>query len=326
MRSGESVAYPLGELVGIPTNPVPDGARVGIFETSDTIGLREARFARTGATHRGTICLIQGRTEFIEKYFETINDFRQRGFFVATFDLRGQGGSTRLLRNSRLGYVDTFSDYVSDIRSFYHRVLLPDCPPPFYLVGHSMGGLAAIHAAIADRLMFERVFLSAPMIGLDRQPFSHAGMARLAETLSFFGLGAMPVGRGADRPLSEASFAGNPLTSDALRFQRMVDVVTANPALEVGPPTMRWAAAAFKAMAEAQSDGFQGRIKVPMLILAAARDEVVSTKAIETFGLGMRTGKHMIVPAARHELFMENDAVRAQVFAAFDAFITNQSP
>jgi len=38
-----------------------------------------------------------------------------------------------------------------------------------------------------------------------------------------------------------------------------------------------------------------------------------------------RTGRHMVIPAARHELFMENDAIRAQVFAAFDAFITNQS-
>jgi lysophospholipase len=39
----------------------------------------------------------------------------------------------------------------------------------------------------------------------------------------------------------------------------------------------------------------------------------------------MRTGRHAIIPAARHELFMENDAVRAQVFAAFDAFITKPS-
>jgi lysophospholipase len=33
----------------------------------------------------------------------------------------------------------------------------------------------------------------------------------------------------------------------------------------------------------------------------------------------------VIVPAARHELFMEKDTIRAQVFAAFDAFITEPS-
>ena len=64
---------------------------------------------------------------------------------------------------------------------------------------------------------------------------------------------------------------------------------------------------------------------MPVLILAAALDQVVSTAWTEQLGLRMRTGRHMVIPAARHELFMENDAIRAQVFAAFDAFITNQS-
>ena len=39
----------------------------------------------------------------------------------------------------------------------------------------------------------------------------------------------------------------------------------------------------------------------------------------------LRTGRHMVIPAARHELFMEADPIRGQVLAAFDAFITNQS-
>ena len=61
-------------------------------------------------------------------------------------------------------------------------------------------------------------------------------------------------------------------------------------------------------------------------MLAAARDTVVSSAAIEHLGLRMRTGKHAVIAGAKHELFMENDLVRAQVFAAFDAFITQQSP
>jgi lysophospholipase len=61
-------------------------------------------------------------------------------------------------------------------------------------------------------------------------------------------------------------------------------------------------------------------------MLAAARDRVVSTPATEQFGLRMRTGKHVVIATAQHELFMENDDIRGQVFAAFDAFITEQSP
>jgi lysophospholipase len=264
---------------------------------------------------------VHGRTEFIEKYFETIADFQSRGFAVATFDWRGQGGSQRLIGNRRLGYVRRFDDYWVDLQSFHGSVLLPDCPAPYYLVGHSMGGLVCLYAGARDRMMFERIFLSAPMVALDRQPFGMVGMARLCETLGLLGLGRLAAGRRADKPQSEQSFAGNAVTSDLARFTRTVEVLKARPDLEIGSPTIRWAAAAFRAMADAGSDAFPGAVKIPVLMLAAARDGIVSTAAIETLGLRMRTGRHVIVPGARHELFQENDAIRGQVLAAFDAFI-----
>ena len=313
-------------LVNLPANPVPEGARVGVFETRDKVRLRYALFPRTGSPHRGTVCLVHGRTEFIEKYFETITNFQRRGFQVATFDWRGQGGSDRLVRNARLGFVEHFDDYWVDLASFHAEILLPDCPPPFYLVGHSMGGLVSLFAGSRDRLMFDRIFVSAPMVALDRQPLSMLGMARLCETLSFAGFGRVPVARRADRVPSEATFPGNPLTSDITRYMRSVAVLEARPDLAVTSPTLRWSSAAFRAMAIATSDTFPTGIKAPVLMLAAARDEVVSTAAIEQLGLLMRTGRHMIIAGARHELFMETDNIREQVLAAFDAFITQQSP
>ena len=84
-------------------------------------------------------------------------------------------------------------------------------------------------------------------------------------------------------------------------------------------------AAATRAMATAATDAFPGVVKIPVLMLAAARDEVVSTTAIEQLGVRMRTGNHLVIASARHELLMENDAIRGQVLAAFDAFITEQT-
>jgi lysophospholipase len=317
-----AIVDPAGpQLAVVPSNPVPEGARVGYFTTSDKMQLRYATFPKGAGAPRGTVCLVHGRTEFIEKYFETIADFQSRGFAVATFDWRGQGGSQRLIGNKRLGYVRDFDDYWVDLQSFHGSILLPDCPAPYYLVGHSMGGLASLYAGARDRMMFERIFLSAPMVALDRQPFGMVGMARLCETLGLFGLGRLPAGRRADKPQSEQSFAGNAVTSDLNRFMRTVEVLKARPDLEIGTPTIRWAASAFRAMATAGSDAFPGAVKIPVLMLAAARDEIVSTAAIETLGLRMRTGRHVIVPGARHELFQENDTIRGQVLAAFDAFI-----
>ncbi len=312
-------------LAVVPSNPVPEGARVGYFHAADKVRLRYATFPKGQGAPRGTVCLVQGRGEFIEKYFETIADFQSRGFAVATFDWRGQGGSQRLIGNPRLGHVRRFDDYWQDLKAFHGEILLPDCPAPYYLVGHSMGGLVSLYAGIRDRLMFERIFLSAPMVALDGQPFSMAGMARLTGTLANLGLGRLPVGRRGDEAQTEQSFAGNPLTSDPVRFARSAEVLKARPDLTIGSPTLRWAAAAFQAMAVAATDQFPGAVRIPVLMMAAAQDRIVSTSAIETLGLRMRTGRHILVPGARHEMFMENDAIRGQVLAAFDAFITEPS-
>ena len=312
-------------LVSIPTNPVPEGARIGFLTTADKVRLRYALWPKSEGPQRGTICLVQGRTEYIEKYFETIADFRRRGFTVATFDWRGQGGSDRLIGDRTVGYVDRFEDYWTDLKSFHADILLPDCPGPFYLVGHSMGGLASLMAATRDRMMFDRVFLSAPMVGLHGMDESLPRWAAIAETASFLGLGRVPLKRKGDRRPDESMYPDNPLTSDMLRYKRMVETVRADDSLYIGSPSFRWLAAAMRAMLETRQDRFPGEIRIPLLILAAAREQIVSTPAIEQLGLRLRTGRHMVIAGSRHEMFMENDNVRGQVLAAFDAFITQQS-
>jgi lysophospholipase len=85
-------------LVSIPANPVPEGAVAGTFKTPDGVELRFARFAPPPG-RKGTLCLFHGRAEFIEKYFEVVEDARARGFAVATFDWSGQGLSQHELRD-----------------------------------------------------------------------------------------------------------------------------------------------------------------------------------------------------------------------------------
>ncbi|MCD7060533.1 alpha/beta fold hydrolase [Pelagibacterium xiamenense] len=309
----------------IEANPVPKGGRAGIFTAADGVKLRYGLFPRVGDVHKGTICLVQGRAEFIEKYFETITDFQKRGFAVATFDLRGQGGSERLARNRSAGHVEDFEDYWTDLRSFHGQILLPDCPPPYFLVGHSTGGLVALLAAARDRIMFDRAFLCSPMIGLDGLPIRMKWARRVLDAARFLGFGRMPFGRREDRAMSAETFEGNPLTGDRARYMRGADTLAAHPELVVGAPTISWIAAAMAAMEEANAFDFPASLKIPVFIAAAACDRVVSTAATEMLGLRMRTGHHVVIPGARHEMFMETDAIRAQLFAAFDAFVTEQS-
>src|SRR5262249_24814744 len=125
-------------LVSIPADPVPGAVVTGTLKTPDG---RSLRFARRPPPRRrkGTGCLFQGRSEFIEKYCETVRDRRAGGFAVATLDWRGQGLSDRALRSPRKGYVRSFSQYQIDLEAFINEVVLPDCPPPLFALGQSMG-------------------------------------------------------------------------------------------------------------------------------------------------------------------------------------------
>src|SRR5215467_3941751 len=128
------------ELVALAKNPAPSGATTGIFKSSGGMKLRFARWEPTRPPKRGTVCVFQGRGEFIEKYFEVIADLRRRGFAVATFDLRGQGGSERLLSNPRKGHVVAFTEYDRDLAIFIDEIVKPALPEPLIGLGHSLGG------------------------------------------------------------------------------------------------------------------------------------------------------------------------------------------
>ena len=137
----------------------------GTLKTRDGVELRFARWDPPPG-RKGTVCLFQGRAEFIEKYFETVRDLRARGFAVATLDWRGQGGSERALSNARKGHVRGFAQYQIDLESFINEVVLPDCPPPVFALAHSMGASILLRAARAGHQWFERMVLLAPMIAL----------------------------------------------------------------------------------------------------------------------------------------------------------------
>src|SRR3979411_2896369 len=165
-------------LVSIPANPGPWDVVTGTLKTPDGVSLRFARWAPPPG-RKGTVCLFQGRAEFIEKYFETVRDLRARGFAVATLDWRGQGMSDRALRNPRKGYVRDFSHYDVDLDTFVREVVLPDCPPPFFALAHSMGASILLRAAYQGHRWFARTVLLAPMIalpGMRRSALTRAGV------------------------------------------------------------------------------------------------------------------------------------------------------
>ncbi|MCB1488650.1 MAG: alpha/beta hydrolase [Bauldia sp.] len=313
------------ELYGIEANPVPEGAVVGEVMASDGVKLRYARWQPTKRRTIGTVCLFQGRGECIERYFEVVGDLRKRGFAVATLDWRGQGGSDRPLRNRHKGHVDSFDEYERDLDAFMQQVVLPDCPPPYFALAHSTGGLVCLRSARAGHTRFTRMVLAAPLMGLGRKRPSPGMIQAGAALMTAIGLGELDLSRSHNRAIAENIFEGNPFTGDPDRFARNAAIYRELPQVSIGPPTFGWLHAACKAMSEAAEPDFAPAIGVPTLVMVGMMDTVVSVAAAETLADELRAGALVILPGARHELMMERDVIREQFWAAFDAFVPGSS-
>ena len=306
-------------LVSIPANPVPEDVVSGTIKTPDGAEIRFARWAPP-AGRKGTVCVFTGRGEQIEKYFETVRDLRDRGFAVAMIDWRGQGHSSRQLRDPRKGYVRNFSEYEIDVETFVQQVVLPDCPPPHFALAHSMGGAVMLRIARAGKRWFDRIVLSAPMIDLPGRTTSFPTRT-LLRTLRLMGQGGRYVPGGSAKLTGIESFVNNRLTSDPVRYARNAAILEEDPTLGIASPTVAWADSAFRAMQAFRAYDYPSRIRQPILMLAASNDTVVSTPAIEEFAYHLRAGSHLVIPGAKHELLHEQDRYRAQFWAAFDAFV-----
>ncbi|MGH6817516.1 MAG: alpha/beta hydrolase [Methylovirgula sp.] len=307
------------ELVAIPENPVPEGAVLVGLTTRDGAKLRVARWAAAAAP-RGTVVVLPGRAEFIEKYFETISELLARDFAVVALDWRGQGLSERQLRNRRKGHIDDFEIYERDLDALSEQVLEALCPRPWFALGHCMAAAILIQQARAGRSPFARIVVTSPMIDVYRLPLK-TGARILFEGLDIVGLGGAFVPGGRGRPVFLQSFAETVLTSDPVRHARTAAILKAAPQLGVGDPTIGWTNAAFRLIRQFEDADYPRRTLTPILVMAAGADRIVSTPATERFAGRLKAGRFITLPYARHDILMERDDFRSQFWAAFDAFV-----
>ncbi|WEX77013.1 alpha/beta hydrolase [Sinorhizobium numidicum] len=305
-------------LHSTPDNPIPGNPVAGFFDGVGNRKIRYAVFKTKAPFARGTIVLLQGRNESIEKYFETIDELTTAGFWVATFDWRGQAGSERLLRQPGRGHVDHFSDYERDLARFLEQIVLPDTRLPFSIVAHSMGALVVLSSAPMLASRIDRMVLLAPFVGLSGQAIGARGIAVMAAIMNRIGLGRLPIH--ADKA-SRIPFENNVLTADFPRYARNLALTGSFPHFRLGPPTARWLNEAFRTMRRVMRREHLTKITVPTIILAPMADGLIPHLAIEFLASNFRAGHLIPIDGARHELLHEADRYRAQAMAAIFAFL-----
>ena len=294
------------------------------FALGDGARLRWYRWPAVGAEGRGVLLLLNGRSEFLEKWDETARDFAALGFDVFSLDWRGQGLSTRPLPGTDKGYIDRFETYLDDLEAFLDAVVVPAAGArPIVMVAHSMGGHIALRF-LADRSPPVRaVALSAPMINIRTGPLHRAVVHLIAWFATRIGLAdRYTLGGGPFDPAREP-FDGNVLTGDPDRYQVRMDYFATYPELRVGSVTMGWLDAAFRSVKTLAAPGYLEQVRVPVLIGQAGQEALVDNRAMASAVERMPNARLLVFGDARHELFMEQDTTRTPLMEAVDAFFAD---
>jgi len=293
------------------------------FTTRDHLTIRWGYAAASTSPVRGTVLFLNGRTEYMEKYAEVVEELNVRGFAVTSLDWRGQGLSDRMLTNSQKGHVACFEDYLDDLDLLMTIVHRHGAPSPTIVLGHSMGGHMALRFVEHHPEQFDRVILTSPMIDIQLPGFlPRAWLRWLAHTAAQRGLqGAYVLGAGGVGA-RDRRFDGNPLTSDKVRFARNVEMIRRTPQLAVGGVTYGWLDAAMRSIDRVAAPAFARSLRVPVLMVTAAQDQIVCLRAQAQFCRQAPDCRHVSIAGARHELLVETDDRRAQFWRAFDDFVT----
>jgi len=293
------------------------------FQTNDGIKIRFKTFACQSAACKGTVVLLSGRSEFIEKYLETVDDLIKRHFDVFTFDWRGQGLSDRLLPNRHKGYVASYDDYLEDLNIFMDTIVKPKAKQPIIFLAHSMGAHITLRYLHDYPKVVDRAVLTSPLIDIPGPEWLKQVLRLLVHLVTQLGFKTRYATRSMNFDPTKKHFLGNQLTNDRRRFQDTIDKILTNPNLAVGGVTFGWLSAMFASIRQMSAKNFCQHITTPILILSAGSDTIVSTKHHQIVCQRLPNCRLITISGALHEILIETDAVREKIWVQFDDFVVS---
>ncbi len=264
-----------------------------------------------GAPVRGSLLFAGGRGDFIEKYLEAHDHWLRSGWNVTAFDWRGQGGSQG---DRPGGWIDRFETLVDDLAA-----LIADwraqAPGPHVVVAHSMGGHVLLRTLADRRPAIDAAVLVAPMLAINSAPVPPFAAEWLASFMSAVGWGRHPATPPAPGPIRKAN-----LTGCADRYSDELWWWEKQPGFNIGPPSWAWLKAAYASSA-ALTPAKLKRVEVPVLLLGAERDRLVSAEAIRRAASLLPKAELEMYGDSAHEILREADPVRLKALARIDSFL-----
>lgn len=298
--------------------------------TPDKRHLRAGIWELPEGTPKRAICvLLNGHTEFLEKYDEVGGELRARGFDVISLDWRGQGASERRSYGNRAGHVDNFEEYDFDLAALMLQIVEPfqrslPAPIPVVALAHSMGAHVLLRYIHDHPRRFVYAALTVPMLDVNTGKYPPQQVSLVTALFNFRKPSTRFVFGVEERDPLDLTFEQNEVTSDRGRFERAQALLKEQPYLRIFGPTFGWLGAALNSMRRLRRKSYAEAIATPLLVFGAGRDTVVHVQAIRNFVRNLPKGRYVEIEESKHEILMENDAIRARFWSEFDAFINQQ--
>jgi len=264
---------------------------------------------------------LPGRGDAYEKYLETFEHWRGQGWRLTALDWRGQAGSGRLGADAVTGHIDDFGVWTGDLAAFW-REWSGDRNCPLVLAGHSMGGHVVLRAVSDGKVRPDALLLSAPMLGFLPAWLPLPVQRAWANAMCRIGDPRRAAWKWSEKPGEIPQNRIELLTHDTERYADELWWRKTRPDLAMGTGSWGWVAAALRSMAALAQPGKLEAIDIPVLLLAAGHDRLVSLPAIRRAAARLPNSELIVFgQESRHELLRERDPVRDKALAMIDRFL-----
>lgn len=266
------------------------------------IGPLRAWLKNAASVARARIVIVHGLGEHSGRHLSTVEHLAAQGYELVRFDARGCGQS-----DGKRQWIDAFDDYVADLRSVIAWIQRDRPTLPLFLLGHSLGGAIAMHAAAAaPKGLLAGLVLTAPAY------LPGGGVSPVK----------IMIGQLIERVLPALRIPGSLDVTAISRDQAVIAAYKADP-LNCSFNTVRQGAEIIRALERIPS--LCAAIDIPVLIAHGDADRLIKIEGSRKLMalLAARDKTLKVFPGAFHEL--HNDLDREAFFALLDDWLVRHT-